>query len=222
MVVTPADFYDLTQSELMGLEGWKERAAQRFLESLAASKKVGFDRVLYALGIRHVGEQTAKSIALHFGDVDKLMAATKQELLEVGDVGEVIAESIIDFFALEAHKNEIERLKAVGLQFAIEKAEKASEKLVGKTIVVSGNFSISRDKIKGMIEANGGKCSGSISSKTSYLLAGEKAGPEKLKKAQALGVALLTEQELYEMIDSQEIETKEVETTKPGEQLTLF
>ena len=196
-----ADFYELTKEHLLTLDGWKDRSAERFLKSLEESKKTGFERVLYALGIRHIGETTAKSVASHFGSIDKIAKATKEELLAVDDIGEVIADSIIEYFSDEMNVETIERLKAAGLCFEMAAGpEKLSETLAGKTVVVSGNFTISRDEMKALIVAHGGKCSGSISGKTSYLLAGEKAGPEKLKKAESLGVTVFSEAELREML----------------------
>jgi DNA ligase (NAD+) len=176
------------------LEGWKERAAQRFLDSLRESRNVPFERVLFAIGIRYVGETTARDIARHFGDIDTLAQASKEELAAVPEVGEVIAESVYRYFRDERHLKEIGRLKAAGLQMAVvNKAENASDALAGKTIVISGNFSISRDEMKALIEANGGKNSGSVSGKTAFLLAGSKPGPEKIKKAESLGIPILDE-----------------------------
>lgn len=222
LVWNVADFYDLTKELLLTLEGWKERSAERFLKSLQESRKVGFDRVLFALGIRYVGETTARSVARHFGNIDAIMNATKEELLNVDDVGEVIAESILEFFSEEANRDIVSRLKEAGLRFEADAApEQLSAELEGKTIVISGNFSISRDEMKALIAANGGKNSGSISGKTSFLLAGEKAGPEKLKKAEALGVSIISEEEFRQMIGSaaeQELKREPVD----GEQLSLF
>ena len=196
-----ADFYELNQEHLMTLDGWKERSAERFLKSIEESKKVPFERVLYALGIRYVGETTAKSVARHFGNIDKIAEATKETLLNVDDVGEVIADSIVEYFQDEINKEIISRLKAAGLKFEVVESQKAvSEVLKGKTVVISGNFSISRDDMKALIVAHGGKSSGSISGKTSYLLAGEKPGPEKLKKAETLGVEIIDEARFREII----------------------
>lgn len=199
MVQTPADLYDLTMTQLLSLEGWKEKSARRFLDSLHKSVEVPFERVLYALGIRYVGEQTAKEIARHFGDVDSIAAASEEALAEVGDVGEVIASSVYAYFRDERHLIEIKRLKAAGLKFSIEKKDSAetSDVLKGLTIVISGNFSISRDDMKALIERCGGKNSSSVSGKTSFLLAGEKPGPEKIKKCGELGVRIVSEEEFY-------------------------
>ena len=236
LVWNVADFYELTKDHLLTLEGWKERSADRFLKSLQESKKVTFDRVLYALGIRYVGETTAKSLAKHFGNIDAIAQTSLEDLLNVDDVGQVIAESIYDYFRDESNKEIITRLKAAGIQFEMGKTqEKLSSELEGMTIVISGNFSISRDEMKALIAVHGGKNSGSISGKTTYLLAGEKAGPEKLKKAEALGVKLLTESEFMNMIGSvteydspREDQADDIESGNKepepynGEQLSLF
>ena len=209
LVRTPADFYSLSERQLMLLEGWKERSAERFLDSIRESLSVPFERVLFAIGIRYVGETTARDIARHFGNIDAIAAASKEELLEVNDVGDVIAESVFQYFRDSAHMDEISRLKAAGLQLSVEKAEAASDALEGKIIVISGNFSISRDEMKALIEKHGGKNSSSVSSKTSWLLAGEKPGPEKIRKAGELGVKVISEQEFFAMIpDSGPSETE--------------
>lgn len=201
LVRTPADFYDLKKSDLLHLEGWKERSAQRFLDSLKNSLKVSFDHVLFALGIRYVGESTAKEIAQHFGNIDNIEKADVAQLLEVQDVGEVIAESVYNFFQDERHRLEIQRLKANGLKMSMEApAQNLSAALTGKTIVISGNFSISRDEMKELIALHGGKNSGSLSGKTSYLLAGSKPGPEKMKKAEQLGIPVINEEEFRSML----------------------
>lgn len=217
-----ADFYELTKEHLLTLDGWKDRAAQRFLKSLEESKNVPFERVLYALGIRYVGETTAKSIARHFGNIDAIMTASMEDLLNVDDVGEVIADSIFDFFNDEANKDLVARLRNAGLKFEIEEGPKLlSKTLEGKTIVISGNFSISRNEMKALIVAHGGKNSGSISGKTSFLLAGEKAGPEKLKKADSLGIRIISESEFYNEINIDSPSDEGVTTTTSDEP-TLF
>ena len=201
LVWNAADFYELQKEHLLTLEGWKERSAERFLISLEDSKKTPFERVLYALGIRYVGEATAKSVAAHFGNIDAVAAASMDDLLKVDDVGQVIAESIYEYFRDEANLEVINRLKQHGLRFEMtEGPKKLSAVLEGMTIVISGNFSISRDDMKALIAAHGGKNSGSISKKTRYLLAGEKAGPEKLKKAEALNVETISEMDFMEML----------------------
>ena len=162
-----------------------------------------FERVLYALGIRYVGETTAKTLARHFGNIDALAAAGIDELRATEDIGEVIAESVYRYFRDGGNIDTIERLKRAGLRFEIEKGQqKLSSSLEGKTIVISGNFSVSRDDMKALIAAHGGKNSGSVSGRTSYLLAGEKPGPEKLRKAEALGVEIIDEDRFREIISS--------------------
>lgn len=200
LVKSPADFYTLDKAQLMSLEGWKDRSAERFLASLADSRKVPFEKVLYALGIRYVGEATAKSVAAHFRSLDAVAAASLEELLNVEDVGEVIAESIYDFFRNPDNINMVERLRKAGLQMEMHTEEgRVSSILEGKTIVITGNFSISRDEMKKLIAAHGGKNSGSVSSKTTWLLAGEKPGPEKIRKAESLGVEIISEARLMEI-----------------------
>lgn len=222
LVWNVADFYDLKKEHLLMLDGWKERSADRFLKSLQESRKVGFDKVLYALGIRYVGEATARSVARHFGNVDAIIHASVEDLLNVDDVGQVIAESIHEFFADEANRDIVSRLKDAGLKLEMDDApEKLSSGLEGMTIVISGNFSISRDDMKALIVAHGGKNSGSISGKTSFLLAGEKAGPEKLKKAASLGVKVISEADFMEKIGKEIQETTENEP-HDGQQLSLF
>ena len=216
LVWNVADFYELTKEHLLTLEGWKEKSAERFLKSISESRNVPFERVLFALGIRHVGETTAKSVARHFGNIDAIASASMEDLLNVEDVGEVIAESIRNFFDSSSNLDIIDRLKAAGLKFESDKPkENVSNVLAGMTIVISGNFSISRDAMKELIASHGGKSSGSISGKTTYLLAGEKAGPEKLKKAESLGIEVIDEDQFMKIIGE---EKKEAEP----EELTLF
>lgn len=217
-VKTPADLYDLTLPRLLTLEGWKEKSAANFKASLEASKEVPFDRVLFALGIRFVGENTAKELARHFGSIDALASADKERLLEVPDVGDVIAGSLVDWFKDSRHISEIERLRAHGLKFALEEQKKAlSSALEGKTIVVSGVFSISRDELKALIERHGGKNAGSISSKTAFLLAGDKPGPEKLKQCESLGITVLSEDSFMALLPTEEKAKQEI-----YEEPTLF
>lgn len=195
LVKTPADLYALNKYQLVSLEGWQDKAAQRFLDSIAESLSVPFERVLYALGIRYVGEATAKTLAGHFENMEALRAASVEQLCEVEDVGDVTAAAIFEYLHTEAHLSEIERLRAGGLHFAIEgKGASLSDALAGKTVVVSGNFSISREKMKELIAAHGGKAGSSVSSKTSFLLAGAKPGPEKIRKCEQLGIPVLSEE----------------------------
>ena len=215
LVRTPSDFYSLDMQKLLLLEGWKDKSARRFLDSLRSSLEVPFERVLFALGIRYVGETTAKELARHFGTIEALREASMEDLLAVRDVGDVIARSVYDYFRDSRHLDDIERLKAAGLRFSMDEGSApSSEVLAGMTIVISGNFSISRDEMKKLIEANGGKNSSSVSGKTSFLLAGSKPGPEKIKKAGDLGVRIVSEDEFMEMLpDSQ---SREAADGDPG------
>lgn len=221
-VKDPADFYSLAKEDLLRLDGWKERSAQRFLDSLETSKKVTFDHVLFALGIRYVGESTAKELASYFRNIDALAAASREELLQVEDIGEVIADSLVAYFKDARHLDMISRLKAAGLRFETEHEEgPVSDALKGKTIVISGNFSISRERMKQLVAAHGGKNSGSLSGKTSFLLAGEKPGPEKMKKAGTLGIPVMSEEDFMKMISDGNQPAGMPESTDK-KQLTLF
>ena len=218
-----ADFYTLTADQLMTLEGWREKSAKRFLDSLEQSKSAPFEQLLFALGIRHVGESTAKSIARHFGSLYAVASAGREELLEVEDVGEIIADSVYDWFRDGFHLEICRRLKDAGLQTEVQKKDsRQSDSLRGKSIVISGTFSISRDEMKALIEANGGRNSGSISSKTAFLLAGEKPGPEKLRKAEALGVKVIDEAGFRAMLEPETKAENRPEEKKVPVQLTLF
>lgn len=197
LVKTPADLYDLHKNQLMLLEGWQEKSAERFLQSLEQSKSAGFDRVLYALGIRFVGDTKAKDIARYFKDIDALAAASLEDIEAVPNVGEVVATSVYNYLLDARHAIEIQRLRAHGLHFSTGNGEPAnvSDKLAGMTVVISGVFSIPRDDMKKKIEVNGGRNSSSISSKTSFLLAGSKPGPEKIARCGELGVRIISEDE---------------------------
>jgi DNA ligase (NAD+) len=196
------DLYSLTREQLISLDGWQEKSADNFLASLDASRQVPFERVLYALGIRHVGEQTAKTLARHFGSIDALMDASREDLVQVEDIGETVADAILAWSASEQGRETVRRLREAGLQMAVdtESQQRLSDRLDGKTIVISGNFSISREAMKALIEAHGGKNAGSVSGKTAWLLAGEKAGPEKLRKAEKLGIPVIDENQFHELI----------------------
>ncbi len=197
----PADLYTISKLQLVSLEGWQDKSAQNFIDSVAASRDVPFGRVLFALGIRYVGESTAKSLARHFGDIDSLAAASTVQLLEVEDVGDVIAASVFEYLHNPVHLNEIDRLRKAGLRFGGERDDEAlSDSLRGMTIVVSGNFSLSRDRIKQIIAEHGGKAVSSVSGNTSFLLAGTKPGPEKLKKCAELGIEIKSEEEFVAML----------------------
>ena len=189
--------------KLLTLDGWKERSAQNFLDSIAASVRVPFNRVLFALGIRHVGETTARTLTARMRSIEAMEKASKEDFLEVEDIGEVIADSLVDYFADSGHRRIIEELRGFGLQFADNSAAAAvSDRLAGCTVVVSGNFSRPRDEMKALITAHGGRNTSSVSGRTTYLLAGEKAGPEKLAKAEKSGVKIISEEEFYSIINS--------------------
>ena len=198
-----ADIYDLKKEQLLPLERMAEKSANNLLEGIEASKKVPFERVLYAIGIRHVGETTAKKIARKVKSIHALENATEEELLHIDEVGEIIAKSITAYFADKENKKILTHLKHHGLQFELseEQMQSTTDKLEAKTFVISGVFQKhSRDELKDLIEKNGGKNTGSISGKTNYLLAGDNMGPEKLKKAEKLGVAIISEDDFLKMI----------------------
>ena len=227
LIKNAADLYDLTYDKLFGLSNdkvsFKEKTAQNIIDALEKSKTVPFERVLFALGIRNVGEVVAKTIVAEYHDIDAIMKASVEELSAINTVGEVIAMSVKAFFENPVNLTIVERLKAAGLQFA--KAEEPitdkPQVLAGKTFVVSGVFAhYSRDGIKAAIEAHGGKNSSSISGKTDYVLAGDNMGPEKRKKAEALGVPIISETDFEQMIGSSNQETKRKED--PKQQLSLF
>ena len=196
-----ADLYDLRADQLAVLPRLGEKSAANIIQSIRLSAEVPFHRVLFALGIRFVGETTAKYLAEHFRSLDAIMAATHEELLEAEEVGSKIADAIIEYFADEENRSIIERLRRAGLKFEAEQKQNLSESLVGLTFVISGSFADhSRDELKALIEAHGGKNLAAVSSNTSYLLAGDKIGPAKLQKATKLGVRIISEQEFVAMI----------------------
>ncbi len=200
-----ADLYDLTVEKIIPLERMAEKSATNIIEGIEASKNVPFEKVLFALGIRHIGETSAKKLAYHFKSLDALEKATTEELLNVSDIGEVVANSIQEFFNDSLNKKIIERLREKHLKFALGSDEMAlfSNILEGKSFVVSGVFSkFSRDELVSLIEKNGGKHVGSISSKTSYIIAGENMGPAKADKAKKLGIPIITENEFIKMIET--------------------
>ncbi|UII75585.1 NAD-dependent DNA ligase LigA [Flagellimonas sp. HMM57] len=193
-----ADLYTLTKEQVMPLERMAEKSAENLVNGVTASKNIPFERVLFGLGIRYVGETVAKKLAKAYKNIDALMAASSEELVAVDEIGERIAESVVQFFGELTNIEIVERLKSYGLQFSLseEQLENQSEKLKGQTFVVSGVFeSLGRTELKKLIEDNGGKVASSISSKTSFLVAGDKMGPSKKTKAENLGVAIISEQE---------------------------
>jgi DNA ligase (NAD+) len=201
LVYSIADLYDLTKEQLLSLERFAEKSAQNLLDSLDASKKVPFERVLFALGIRFVGATVAKTLAKSLKNIDNLMQASFENLTAIEEVGERIAQSLIYFFNQEENNLVIQRLRNAGLRFEIQEEELHSQILQGKTIVISGTFEqFSRDELKKMIEMNGGKNASSISKKTNFLLAGENIGPSKLEKVKELNIPSLTEQEFLDLI----------------------
>ena len=204
LVKDSADLYTLQVSDLLRLERWAEKSAQNLLESLAASKQVPFERVLYALGIRYVGETVAKRLALSFHSIEALEQASFESLVAVDEIGERIAQSVRVYFADARNQAIVKRLTEQGLQMSLseERLANRSDRLKGLTIVISGTFSKhSRDEYKAMIEQHGGKNSGSVSGKTNYILAGENMGPAKLEKAAKLGVKIIHEEEFLSMLN---------------------
>lgn len=198
-----SDLYELTVEQVIPLERMAEKSAENLIKGVEASKQIPFERVLFALGIRYVGETVAKKLAKHYKTIDALMFASTLELITVDEIGERIAESVVEFFSSEENQKIVQRLKAFGVQLEIsaEKLANQTEILKGLSIVVSGVFdTISRNELKKLIEDNGGKVSSSISSKTTYLVAGDKMGPSKRTKAENLNISILTEQEFLSKI----------------------
>ena len=218
MIGNAADLYNLREQDIARLERFGEKSAQNIMAGLEASRQVSFERVLFALGIRFVGETVAKKLARSIKNIDTLMSATKEELMAIDEIGEKIAESIIHFFSSEKNRELVARLKAAGLKMEMEAEETAavSNILEGQSIVISGVFAVhSRDEYKDIIEKHGGKNVGSISKKTSFILAGENMGPSKLEKAQKLGIKIMDEKEFLELIENAEKTT--VKEDKPAE-----
>ncbi len=206
---TIADIYDLQREQIAALPGFGEKSADRLMQGLEESKKVPWSRVLFALGIRFVGETTAKKLAKAYPSIDLLCAAGVEELQEVEDVGEEIAKAIVAHMGNDDNRRIIERLRAAGLQMeSTESSEQLSDTLAGKSIVVSGVFRLhSRDEYKAMIEAHGGKNAGSVSAKTAFILAGDNMGPAKLDKARKLGIPVHSEDEFLQMIKDTTIDS---------------
>ena len=198
-----ADLYRLTKEDVLPLERMAEKSAENLVKGIAESVNVPFERVLFALGIRFVGETVAKKLAKAYKNIDALKEASLEHLTAVDEIGERIAQSVIDFFANEKNIDAIERLRSYGVQLELsaDKLENLTDTLAGKTFVVSGVFEIlSRDELKKKIEDNGGKVGSSISSKTSYLVAGDKMGPSKRTKAESLDIPIISEQDFINMI----------------------
>lgn len=204
LIKNVADLYDLRHEQLIELDRFANKSAERIIQGIEASKMVPFERVLYALSIPYVGETTAKKIARTVGSIEQLKAMTSEELMQIEDVGARIAESILEYLSIEENVQILERLKSAGLQMSIAEdlTESRSDKLQGKSIVISGTFTHhSRDEYKTMIEMHGGKNVGSISKKTDYVLAGENMGPAKLEKANSLGIEIIDEDTFLKMIE---------------------
>lgn len=204
LVKNIADLYDLTEEKLMTLDRFKEKSARRIINGIVDSKKVPFERVIFALSIPFVGETTAKVLAGAAHNIDTLMAMNELQLSSIGEIGDKIARSIVDFFSLDFNRTIIERLRLAGVQMEIseEELQNKTDKLAGKSIVISGTFAHhSRDEYKKMISQNGGKNVSSISAKTDFVFAGENMGPAKLEKAQKLGIPIINEDEFLKMIE---------------------
>lgn len=210
-----ADLYTIKVQDING-SGNRERSARKIVDGIAASKQVPFERVVFALGIRFVGETSARLLARHFKTMDALQNASMQQLMEVEGVGEVIAKSVIAYFHNPVNQDIVERLRSYGLQMQLseEQITGASDKLAGKSIVISGVFvKHSRDEYKALIEQHGGKNVGSISGKTSFILAGDNMGPSKLQKAEKLGIPLVNEDDFLDMIGGDVVSATENEAT---------
>ena len=203
MISKSSDLYKLTYTELISLDRFAEKSVVNLLEGVKASTQIPFEKVLFAIGIRYVGETVAKKLAKFYKSMEVLQQASFEQLVEVDEIGDRIAESIIQFFENPSNKEEVDKLKAVGLQFELseEQLKNTTDKLKGLSFVISGVFEKhSRDELKKMIENNGGKNVGSISKKTSYLLRGDNMGPSKLAKAEKLEVQMISEDDFLEMV----------------------
>jgi len=203
LITNYADLYTLTKEQVMPLERMAEKSAENLVNGVGESVKIPFERVMFALGIRFVGETVAKKLAKAYKNIDALMAASEEELTAVDEIGERIAKSVVEFFQNENNREIVSRLKSHGVQFELsaEKLENQTEKLKGQTFVVSGVFEkVSRNELKKLIEDNGGKVGSSVSSKTSYLVAGDKMGPSKRTKAENLGIKIISEDDFLEMV----------------------
>lgn len=197
-----ADLYELKKEQILPLERMAEKSADNLIKGIKKSKEIPFERVLFALGIRYVGETVGKKLAAHFKNIDALRKASQADLENIDEIGSRIAESVVEFFSSEENNKTVERLKGYGLQLAVsaEKLANQTNKLEGQSFVVSGVFSMSRNELKKLIEDNGGKVSGSISSKTAYVVAGENMGPSKHAKAESLGIPLISEDDFLKMV----------------------
>jgi len=197
-----ADLYDLTFEQVLALDRVGEKTANNLIEGIAQSKSQPFERVLFGLGIRYVGETVAKKLASAMGNIDNLMEASEESLIQVDEIGDRIAESVVQYFAEPKHREGIERMKLAGLQFTAAEKVSLGNSLTGKTMVISGVFAKhSRDEIKLMIEAHGGKVGSGVTGKTDFLVAGDGIGPSKLEKATQLGVQIIDEDTFLGLIN---------------------
>lgn len=201
LIKDAADLYQLRKEDLCRLERFGEKSADNVLEGLEKSKNVPFARVLFALGIRYVGETVAEKLARHFLTIDNLQKANLEELMKVPEVGEKIAQSVVEFFSEENNRLLVEKLKKAGLQFASQHSSTTSSTLAGKSVVVSGVFQKGRQNIESLVKEHGGKLLSSVSSKVDFLVAGENMGPSKKEKAEKLGVRIISEEEFLKMIE---------------------
>jgi DNA ligase (NAD+) len=220
LISDPADLYRLSYDDLIGLEkiipaqdggkakkiSLQDKSVKKILKGIEASREIPFERVLYAIGIRYVGETVAKKLALHFKNIEAIEQASPEELMEAEEIGEKIAQSVSQFFRVPANRRFIDALKAAGLKMKLGAdaiPQKLSNRLGGQSFVVSGTFTnFSREEIKKMIEQHGGKNQSGVTSKTSFLLAGEEAGPSKLEKAGKLNVKIIDEKHFLKMLES--------------------
>ena len=201
-----ADLYELKTSDIENLERFGKKSAENLIKSINDSKTVPFERVLYALGIRYVGEGSAKILAQDFENIDALISATKEQLSETHDIGEIIAQSVFSWFRKPENIEILNRLRSYGLQFQsvkTEKDENSSEKLSGKSLIVTGSFATPsrREELEKMVSQNGGKLQSSVNSKTDFIVAGEKPGASKIKKAGQLGTKIISEEEFLKMLE---------------------
>lgn len=219
-----ADLYSLRANQIVGLPRMGEKSAENILKSIERSKEVPFARILFGMGVRFVGETTAKYLAAHFESMDGVMAATREALIEAPEVGAKIADSIIDYFADEENRTIVERLREAGVQFEAERGEQLSSSLEGLNFVISGKFmQYSCDELKAMIEGHGGKNLAAISANVNFLVAGDKMGPAKLQKAQKLGIKIISEDGFLEMVSKGADQKSETtDTAKTPVQGSLF
>ncbi|MEZ7966894.1 MAG: NAD-dependent DNA ligase LigA, partial [Flavobacteriales bacterium] len=202
LILVPADLYDLTREQILPLERLAEKSVENILIGLEASKTQPFEKVLFGLGIRYVGETVAKKLAKHFKNIQSIKTASLESLVKVDEIGERIAESVYEYLNIESNLSQIQRMEEAGLCFEAVEVTLDSEILNGKKIVVSGVFTkLSRNELKTLIEANGGKVVGSISAKTDLLIAGENMGPAKKTKADNLGIKIIDETAFLRLID---------------------